>query len=364
MDIDQIKNSVETAIREVTDNGRFVIFAYAPSPKSHSAVLIGTTTRRSYGQVLLRIEHLYPGRPVHAGSRMDPSLLESLTRNAVGMRTHDVDLPGFDATETGIWVLFGEIIARYMPRRWTHRGFALFDISGFSEDPTEVQLTKRLMLDGALLWARSVVGKYFASCSEKPSQRYSRISTGDGYYVWSTRPGPIEDASTFAMMLLTMAYVRVRERWDREWEIRSAFTVGKAITLPYFGPWAAVEADYLVEDAVGPALNGLARILARAAPSQVLIGDFSVDDPNYPRWFANPQGLISLITTLVPELAKPLELLPSEKLRIMDKHGDAYHFFNVSGRVETRDETLKDLMQNVGVVPDTAKEFGSFVFGR
>lgn len=138
------------------------------------------------------------------------------------------------------------------------------------------------MLDGALLWARTVVQNKFNSLPDKPALKFSRVSTGDGYYLWSTQPGPVYDAATFLMMLLTAGYIRVRERSDREWEVRSGFTVGKAVTLPYFGNWAVAGADDVPEDAIGPALNSLARILGHGKPSQI---------PDLLTWPDAPDGI-------------------------------------------------------------------------
>lgn len=356
--------SIKDAINASTDKGRFIVFAYAAAPGDAKSIRLGVTTRRSYANVVQWVEHSYPDIEFHFGARQSPSLLDTLARDIAGVEIKSISPTGFDGSTPGHWQCLGQTLSQLMPRRWTHRGFALFDISGFSEEPNEVQVSRRLMLDGALLWARNVVRDRFASLPENPILSFSRVSTGDGYYLWSTRPGALFDAATFAMMLLTAAYIRARERTAQEWEVRAAFTVGKAVTLPYFGTWAATGSEEVPEDAVGPALNSLARILARAKPSQILLGDFMVQNADYKTYFSDPHTLLAFFKSILPQLLGTVAACPNEKLRVIDKHGDGYHCFNIAGSAYARDEWHKDILQPVGVMPDGAKSLDDMVFFR
>lgn len=119
-----------------------------------------------------------------------------------------------------------------------------------------------------------------------------------------------------------------------EMRVKASYVIGGAFML--YDPTRRL--DRLLHEpasnAVGPATNGAARLLTACKPGQLLVGDFTRSGQGGET--LTPTGLVAQTNELFREEnsgAGKLQIGPSEKLRVEDKHGEAWYCWNVYGDV-------------------------------
>lgn len=161
---------------------------------------------------------------------------------------------------------------------------------------------------------------------------------------------------------IALAYVRGHHRNDGDMEVRAAFGIGEAYTLPYVGVWEPPSPDSRLQDAVGPALNSLARLLVPAARSQLLVSDFRIEPEDVPSSFHDPASLLGSVSTLFTDpTAVGLKLDLAQRLRVTDKHGDVYYCYNVAGHAFYYPGPDRR-KQEIGLIPDGTEELEAGMF--
>ncbi|MFG1690718.1 hypothetical protein ACGF5M_00950 [Gemmatimonadota bacterium] len=273
----------------------------------------------------------YPHLTIHVGAYVQENLLVKLgERLGSAARLQPASNLAFDNTDAEHLRSLGQRVARYAPQYWFSRGFALFDISSFSTTDLDRQVSWRLMLDAGLTAARTAIRK---AMPPEEIVRFHRISTGDGYYIGHTLPGPFYDAVTFVLAVLAAAYLRGRERRGEGLHVRAAFTVGEAYTLPYFGTWGREGPLATVQDAIGPPLNELARLVQSANPDQILVGDFEIAGDTAKGEFVDAPSLLGFVSEILGpgDHSLDLTLAPKHRVHVEDRHGSVFHCFNVQG---------------------------------
>jgi hypothetical protein len=248
---------------------------------------------------------------------------------------------------------------------------------GFSLLSTPEQLALRMSLGQAINTSLRRLHNLVEEglVSERP---FTRISTGDGFYMWSFDPSTEGHVASFLLLLFLMSHTEaLYAQGVSGLRLRAAYGIGEAYTFPYNGP-SPPSRDRLREgfmpDAIGPILNKLSRFLTVASPGQILVAPF--DQPGREN---RPQERLNVVTMLTRMKAEilPAELSatdsvktqdivldcsPAMPLRVTDKHGIVHHCFNVLGRLPYRDRDGRTGLRPVGLLPDEAAEIAQSRF--
>jgi len=236
------------------------------------------------------------------------------------------------------------LVTRYGVRYVQNRAVALFDIVGFSLLSPFEQMTQLNSL------AYSLNSAHNKMLDRKVNVRFARSSTGDGFYIWNRDLGVSANTNLYHLMHLVLAdnaIARSKAHNRTVPLLRTAFHVGSC----YEFHQAEGLNPTVFSDIVGDVTIELARMIERAMPGQVLVGDFNAvlpgDRPDS-RVELDSIGFIDLAQTNLSNL-NGLELsgeaiasikcyLTGEpagdgcfsirKLTIEDKHGLSHHVFN------------------------------------
>jgi len=249
------------------------------------------------------------------------------------------------------------------PSYWPMRAFALVDICGFSVLQPKDQLAHLLSLDNAV---RSAIRRCRGICTGLGiSPSFSRSSTGDGYYIWHEQPGIPADLGVFALLVAIMTQSEVmRAKGIFSMRLKGSFAIGEVFT--FFDRLSPDSGHYAGQNAVGPVTNDLARLIAAARPSQILVQEF-----DRPGSLGNltPANLVTRTTGLfTAENRGQCQLTfepasPSPPLRIQDKHGTFHHCWNLTGVVYNQfSQSEPPAAQRIGLKADPAADFGQYHF--
>ncbi|NKB56577.1 MAG: hypothetical protein GKS00_09590 [Alphaproteobacteria bacterium] len=196
----------------------------------------------------------------------------------------------------------GDQSLEYLMRRFgitklTNRAVILFDIVGFSHYSPLEQVTAL----NSLSYSINVAYQRAIEHGLDVSLCYS--TTGDGFYVWNRSDGLDANVDVFCFLMLVLADNSLGRRKGIVTtipELRSGFNIGDC--YEYFQAEGARPGtgSYIVGDAT----IELARIVEKAMPYQILIGDFETDaddtqstgDPKYsaPRFLQLAQARLKV----------------------------------------------------------------------
>jgi hypothetical protein len=265
--------------------------------------------------------------------------------------------------EESIAVMGGveQIIRRYGLSFVGRRGVLLFDITDFSLFSSFEQASQLNSL------SYSMNSAYNKLSSRGVEINFARTTTGDGYYVWNRDMHPRSDQELFLFLLLVLAdnaLARSASRGNTVPVIRAAFHIGSHYELYQAEGVNPTVFSYIVGDVT----IELARIVEKANPGQVMIGDFGARQ-------GEEYGSAEFVRT-VSEGASTLEGLslmgqPLRTIRcwlsrdasdsaedqgqpldvtITDKHGLKHHAFNLQAEFIFDESSL-----NIGL---TREQFG------
>ncbi len=244
-----------------------------------------------------------------------------------------------------------EIIRRYGLSFVERRGVILFDISGFSLFSSFEQASQLNSLSYSLNSAYSKLAGLGVEIN------FARTTTGDGYYVWNRDTHPRADQDLFVFFLLVVAdnaLARAASRGNTVPVIRAAYHIGSHYELYQAEGVNPTVFSYIVGDVT----IELSRILDKARPGQLLLGDFAnlaadprgcdrflkacLDGVNFLEGMTvmgKPiQRLDALISRSHPD-AQASEALPLD-VTIVDKHGRDHHAFNLEATLHWPDRRL------------------------
>lgn len=169
--------------------------------------------------------------------------------------------------------IIDRLVQRYSISFVANRAVALFDIVGFSLLSPFEQMTQLNSLSHSLNSAHS---KMF---DKKMDINFARSSTGDGFYIWNRDLGNTANTHLYHFMHLALADNAIARRKARGRTVpllRACFHVG--------GCYEFYQADGLNptihSDIVGDVTIELARMIERALPGQILVGEFEALQPN------------------------------------------------------------------------------------
>ena len=238
------------------------------------------------------------------------------------------------------------IIRRYSINFSDNRAVALFDIVGFSLLTPFEQMTQLNSLSYSLNSAHSRM------LSKKIDIRFARSNTGDGFYIWNRDEGDNANTNLYHFMHLVLADNAIARRKGKTRVVpvlRTCFHLGSCYEFYQAESLSPMLYSYLVGDVT----IELARMVDKALPGQIMVGEFRLRQQPSPESMLNPEELdaIRFVDIAQEHLTKlnGLELAGEpinsikcyltgqpvagggydvRRMEIHDKHGIAYHAFN------------------------------------
>ena len=258
---EELLRAIDTAAHRLWELGRNAIVGWRPHRRGIALVVV-----RDY--VLLERADSHP-RLVHGRRQMGARTFAEVAA-CLGVAPHTVVLPG--SGEGGEAELPGpeieSIIARYAITQTRRRAVILLDIVGFSLVAPREQMAQINSLENSINIARARMEQRGVSLD------LARSSTGDGCYVWNRRKGLQSDLDLCSLLMLVLAdnaIAQTKGKHNLVPRLRASFTVGSHWSYRQVEGANGLGADYIVGDAT----IALARLLEKALPGQILIGDFT-----------------------------------------------------------------------------------------
>ncbi len=236
------------------------------------------------------------------------------------------------------------LVTRYGVSYVQNRAVALFDIVGFSLLSPFEQMTQLNSLSYSLNSAHNKL------LHKKVDVNFARSSTGDGFYIWNRDLGVTANTNLYHLMHLVLAdnaIARSKAHGRTVPLLRAAFHVGSC----YEFYQAEGLNPTIFSDIVGDVTIDLARMIERALPGQVLVGDFEAMLPGDETHSTVQMDSISFVDFAQTNLSNlnGLELsgeaiesikcyltgkphtdgqFSIRKLTLQDKHGMSHNVFN------------------------------------
>lgn len=159
------------------------------------------------------------------------------------------------------------MVKRYGISHVENRAVALFDIVGFSLLSPFEQMTQLNSLSYSLnsAYAKMLEGELGIN--------FARSSTGDGFYIWNRDANVDANTNLYHFMHLVLAdnaIARSKAKTDSVPRLRAAFHVGSCYEFHQAEGLNPTVHDYIV----GEVTIELARMIERAMPGQIFVGDF------------------------------------------------------------------------------------------
>lgn len=171
-----------------------------------------------------------------------------------------------DADETAA---IERLVRRYSISYVHDRAVALFDIVGFSLLSPFEQMTQRNSLACSLNAAHSRL------LDRRVRINFARMTTGDGFYIWNRDTGLEANTNLYHFMHLVLAdnaIARQQAKGRTVPRLRTSFHVGGCYEYHH----AEGLNPTIYTDIVGNVTIELARLIERALPEQILVGEFDV----------------------------------------------------------------------------------------
>jgi hypothetical protein len=203
-----------------------------------------------------------------------------------------------------------QMVKRYSISYVPNRAVALFDIVGFSLSSPFEQMTQLNSLSYSVNSAQSKL------LAKKIGIDFGRSTTGDGFYLWNRDLGLEADINLYHFMHLVLAdnaIARSKGTHNTVPELRAGFHVGSSYEFHQAEGLNPTIYNYIVGDVTVE----LARIIDRALPGQILVGEFSfevVKEDRSPEDGSPEDGLRLNSMDFVDRAAESLEQLSGLEL--------------------------------------------------
>jgi hypothetical protein len=235
----------------------YAIADYAIDHQSADRATISDDTHAFVMRMLTGSRHLSTRHLNHAASLFD------CTPHRLTMRQ---PLTGH-ADETQI---IDRLVQRYSVSHVPNRAAALFDIVGFGLLSPFEQMTQINSLSHSLNSAHSKM------LTKRMNINFARSSTGDGFYIWNRDLGPEANTQLYHFMHLVLAdnAIACRKAHGKTVpELRAGFHIGSCYEFFQAEGLNPTMQSYIVGDVT----IELARMIDRALPGQILVGEFLAD---------------------------------------------------------------------------------------
>lgn len=286
-----------------------------------------------------------------AGSKM--LSVEVLRRigNRLKCKPEHIELPYTPGKDLSLQII-SSLVKRYSISFVEDRAVALFDAVGFSHySPLEqaVQLNSL---------AYSVNTAYSKLLDREIKIRFARTSTGDGFYIWNRDRSLHANVDLYHFMHLVLAdnaIARSKSRGNTAPLLRTCFHVGGHYEFYQSEGLNPTTFSYIVGDVT----IELARMIEKARPGQILVGDFHIPMPDTStekNTKLNAADFIRLAQNRLSDLrdlvlgGDPIESIKCyltgsslsdggydiHKYLLRDKHGYSRHVFNAKVNIHRK----------------------------
>jgi len=171
--------------------------------------------------------------------------------------------PGLDTN------LVNNLVRRYGVSLVRDRAVVLLDAVKFSLHPPLEQMA---MLNSLSF---SVNSAYRQLLSKDIQVNFARTTTGDGFYIWNRVKSMDANIALYKLMMMVLADNAVAQRksqGDLVPKLRAAFHIGEHYEFHQVEALNPTTFSYIV----GQVTIDLSRMIEKALPGQILLGDFSV----------------------------------------------------------------------------------------
>jgi len=196
--------------------------------------------------------------------------------------------------------LIEQMIKRYSIRYVPNRGVSLFDIVGFSLLSPFEQMMQLNSLSYSLNSAQAKL------LTKRIGVDFSRTTTGDGFYIWNRNLSLEGNVSLYHFMQLVLAdnaIAHKKAEHNTVPRLRASFHVGSSYEFHQAEGLNPTIYNFIVGDVTVE----LARIIERALPGQILIGDFratmQADGPESSSVTLDSVAFVDMATRTVGQLA-------------------------------------------------------------
>lgn len=182
-------------------------------------------------------------------------------------RVVSVDLPPTDEVSVE---LVNSLVRRYGVTLVRERAVVLIDAVGFS---LRSPLEQVAMLNSL---SYSVNTAYSQLLSKDVRINFARTTTGDGFYIWNRASTVDANIALYKLMMLILADNAIAQRKAKRFPVprlRTAFHVGEHYEFYQVEALNPTTFGYIV----GQVTIELARIIDKALPGQILLGDFDIE---------------------------------------------------------------------------------------
>ena len=165
-----------------------------------------------------------------------------------------------------------KMVKRYSITYVPNRGVCLFDIVGFGMLPPFEQMMQLNSLSYSLNSAQSKL------LTKRIGVDFSRTTTGDGFYIWNrdlTLEGNVNLYHFLQLVLADNAIAQKKATHNTVPRLRACFHVGSSYEFHQSEGLNPTLYNYIVGDVT----VDVARVIERAMPGQILVGDFRAEMP-------------------------------------------------------------------------------------
>ena len=166
--------------------------------------------------------------------------------------------------------LISSLVRRYSVSLVRGRAVVLLDAVEFS---LRSPLDQMAMLNSL---AYSVNSAYGQLTQKDIKINFARTTTGDGFYIWNRATTPEANIELYKLMMMVLADNAVAQRKARSsWvpKLRAAFHIGEHYEFHQVEGLNPTTFSYIV----GEVTIDLSRMIERALPGQILLGDFRIE---------------------------------------------------------------------------------------
>lgn len=166
--------------------------------------------------------------------------------------------------------LISSLVRRYSVSLIRGRAVVLLDAVEFT---LRSPLDQMAMLNSL---AYSVNSAYGQLLQKDIKINFARTTTGDGFYIWNRATTPMANIELYKLMMMVLADNAVAQRKARSsWvpKLRAAFHIGEHYEFHQVEGLNPTTFSYIV----GQVTIDLSRMIERALPGQILLGDFRID---------------------------------------------------------------------------------------
>jgi hypothetical protein len=174
------------------------------------------------------------------------------------------------APEAPVPAVVTRLVTRYGVSLVSERAVVLLDIVGFS---LRSPLEQMAMLNSV---SYSVNSAYRKLLSKDIQISFARTTTGDGFYIWNRAKTVQANLALYKLMMLILADNAVAHRKAKTFPVprlRAAFHIGEHYEFYQVEALNPTTFAYIV----GHVTIELARMIGKALPGQIVIGDFNID---------------------------------------------------------------------------------------